>query len=1105
MADDNETQVKITAEAGGLKSGLNDAKSLNKSVADAMKADWSSASSSISGSIQKMQAGITSSFSSIKASLGGLGIAMATSLAAATKSALDHEKSLMQFSRVTGMAIQDASEWSFAAQMSGVSTDSFSTAVMMLARGIGGAEKSMDSGKDKFSEYGVAVKDANGVMLPTSQILENIAQRYQSLPPGMERTTFAFSMFRGEAKAMIPLLNQGAEGIQKLKQQAEQYGLVVRDTDGLKAYTSAQRQMSLAVQGFNEQIGNALMPAMTAFSTAVSNVAKAFTAMDPTIKNTIINVVAIGGPILAVVGGLAALRAALNVLGFEKLASALNLTINPLAAVKTGIDLLTGATKSVWLAISALPAAIQGGVTGIRLWASWTGVATVSTTVFWTAVTAGIAVIAGLAIAWYTNFNGIREATASSLTAIGNAFTSLWEHIKQIGTGILNVLKGAFSMNPALMQEGINTATGAFSAAIGDMSDIGKNAWDGFKTAGSTVMDGLKKFITPDLTVTPPGGDENGDYFTPDFGGGSGKEPKEKSGPSAYETAKQQYEAEAARQQAEAELNNQKYTLDQKLALYLQYLADVEKSDKELSDYEKGLYELTTEDHREQMELRRAQLEKEIAESKLTKKEQYDQELELLQEEVNNTLEGSKERIQAETKVINKKKEYANYLSELAQKERDLSDQAANDVISNEEKKYQILYDQGQISQAQLLAIQKNLEEERYKIESAGLDDRLEANAVDLDKMKDDYRQYVNARTDADRQLALDEMVANAKNTDDLMSTLKSIEQAYSQHTGKIMDLDNQVWKEEQKNILEVKSTLTDSMSQGLQDIVNRTSTFLGVLHSMWSSVMNSILKQLTNSFSKGITDKMFAGALGGNSDSGVIKKAKDSQNTITKFTQQGASQRAAINTAASQQEITATQTKTTTETALETTKDQAVTTSAAASGAAVTASSTAAGAAAVQSIQASIQAMLQMLPTLLILSAITGLFGGGGSKTTESTSSTNLGRNPDSYYSTPKSAFSLPSFDIGAWKLPRDMVSLVHENELIVPTQGGMADNVRSLLAGGLQPAAATSSPTFNLNYTAAHYGRTNADVQNEMKQNARFLVKTLNQEWRNFNRGKK
>ena len=169
-----------------------------------------------------------------------------------------------------------------------------------------------------------------------------------------------------------------------------------------------------------------------------------------------------------------------------------------------------------------------------------------------------------------------------------------------------------------------------------------------------------------------------------------------------------------------------------------------------------------------------------------------------------------------------------------------------------------------------------------------------------------------------------------------------------------------------------------------------------------------------------------------------------------------------------------------------------------------ITTSAVASGQAAVASIQASIEAMISMLPTLLLLSALTGLFGGGGSSTSESTGEgVNLGRSPDSYYQTPGN-LKLPSFDVGTVSVAHDMMAMIHKDEVIIPQP--FAEGAREFIQnGGFNGKSGNGDVNVTLSYTAAHYGRTNKDVQAEMKENARYMVGLINKEARNFNFGKK
>ena len=297
--------------------------------------------------------------------------------------------------------------------------------------------------------------------------------------------------------------------------------------------------------------------------------------------------------------------------------------------------------------------------------------------------------------------------------------------------------------------------------------------------------------------------------------------------------------------------------------------------------------------------------------------------------------------------------------------------------------------------------------------------------------------------------------------------------------------------KEKEIGIIKgVRDTLADEMSAIMQDVAKGSKSVLEGIRSLISSTLSSILKQITNQISGNIVQKAFAKVLQQKSkpDMTAIAAEQATQTARTAVAQAGAMQRTAVERMSGAQQVAATTEKATTQIAMETSKDETI-----------VASSAAAGQASVASIQASITAMLQRLPIMLVLSALTGLFGGGKSSKTESTGpGINLGRNPDSYYKTPRLT-GIPSFDVGSWRLPADTLAMVHKDEMIVPASGGQADGVRSLLSGG----AAKQAPQINLSYSAVHTGRTDADVRREMRENAKYMVKVLNGEYRKFNRG--
>ena len=121
---------------------------------------------------------------------------------------------------------------------------------------------------------------------------------------------------------------------------------------------------------------------------------------------------------------------------------------------------------------------------------------------------------------------------------------------------------------------------------------------------------------------------------------------------------------------------------------------------------------------------------------------------------------------------------------------------------------------------------------------------------------------------------------------------------------------------------------------------------------------------------------------------------------------------------------------------------------------------------------------------------AILAGVGSAQSAASSSTTSMNLGRSPDSYYSTP-TGMGLPSYDVGAWSINGDQFAKVHDGELIAPAKGGVADSIRGMLTGQLVPATAAAGPRVN-NYFNASAMDTRG-IDRVFRNNARHVTQSL------------
>lgn len=1199
MADD-QIDVKITASPEGFSTGMETAKQSLANGLNQMKQGLSGIGTQISASMQQAQnatksamdglgssvsgamSQVTSSMSGMKNAIGAAGIAIVGIFGSSTKAALDYEKSLLGLSRTTGMSIASASELAFAASQVGLNSESLTTNIGFLSRNLATLQKDADNSGNVFNRFGIDVHDADGKLLPTGDVLGKIADKFKSMPDGMTKTSLAMNLFGRSGREMITFLNQGSEGLQKAGEKAKQLGLVFNDVSALKAYVAAQRQWDATLKSLQIQIGNSVLPVLTAFAKAITSALQAFNQINPAIRQTIITVTSIGAALAALTLGWGAAAAAITAFGgpFASVGTAMTNMPNVIGACTGGLksfvvgladgtmnlvkyiasgQMFSAIHGTMTTAVSGAKAALAGirttvvavslayQVGGVQSIASYMAslvsmrsiiaVARMALIALYATVTAGIAVVVALALAWTGNFGGIQEATAGTCdgiiyglnnfadgvsqiaSGIGQIFTAL---AKTIGNALVGDFSGAIDSAKGLLEGVKNVGAGAWGAMKGLGQSIygaasdPSGAMNFAKAAGGALWNGAKNIMglgggDPGGAGGDPGGGDGSDGAGGDGGkdGGSGAD----KGESEYEQQKKLYEQQI--QLAE-------YTADEKEALYKTYLENVEKSDKEAMDYKVGLYQLDKEALQEHLHSQELDLENSHTQGKVSEK-QYNQELaqlkranldaevefrakaameaaKLTDEEKQSELQAYKEKVQASTwykeslkDVLDAKKKLDDYELSVNNKITEYQNQQVLDSIALEEKRQEGLYDIGLITQEKLLAIQRNMEDQRYDIQRKAAEKGISDNAIDLDKMIAAYQKYADARTKADQDVYLQEMLLNSKNEETTLASLKALQDLYSQHSDKLLDIMQKEKTKQLQIITSVKNTLVDDMSSALQDVVKKAKTPLAALQSLFSATMSNILKQITNQLSSNIVQKAFSKFLSKDSkpDTAAIAAEQATQAARNAAAQAGAAQRYIIEQNGDHLELVAVQNKAAMQEGIEAAKN-----------ATIVASDQAAAASGVSAIQASITSMLEMLPTLLILSAITGLFGGGGSSTTESTGpGIDLGRSPDSYYKTP-TLTGIPSFDVGSWSIPQDTLARVHKDELIVPAKNGSADNVRNMLTGG---AKSGSGMQVNLTYSAVHTGRTNADVKAEMKENAKYMVQVLESEHRKFNRGGK
>lgn len=124
---------------------------------------------------------------------------------------------------------------------------------------------------DVYERLGVSLLNDDGSMRGTQDVLFDIADKFEQMPDGVEKTAAAVDLFGQRiGLQMIPLLNQGRAGILKLGDEAEALGIVFTEEQAksAEAFNDNLDTLKKSIIGFRNYVGNYFIPLFAeAFST----------------------------------------------------------------------------------------------------------------------------------------------------------------------------------------------------------------------------------------------------------------------------------------------------------------------------------------------------------------------------------------------------------------------------------------------------------------------------------------------------------------------------------------------------------------------------------------------------------------------------------------------------------------------------------------------------------------------------------------------------------------------------------------------------------------------------------------------------------------------
>ena len=244
---------------------------------------------------------------SLSGSYRAAGVAIAAAAVAAvgatvllTKSTADLGDKIAKTARRIGFSTTAYQNFDFAMKISGTSIDAQASGLDKLSKKIREAAEGVGIGAQTFKRLGIDVKDSNGNIKSSEQIVLEIADAYKQLPSGVEKSAATLDLFGASGAKMAEFLNLGSAGINELGQEAQMLGGVMSEqaTVASEQFTDSLLRFNTVSAASKNAIGQLMVAAFTPMLDHFTKLQKESRTGTDTLKGFIKGMINFGGGLL---------------------------------------------------------------------------------------------------------------------------------------------------------------------------------------------------------------------------------------------------------------------------------------------------------------------------------------------------------------------------------------------------------------------------------------------------------------------------------------------------------------------------------------------------------------------------------------------------------------------------------------------------------------------------------------------------------------------------------------------------------------------------------------------------------------------------------------
>lgn len=169
-----------------------------------------------------------------------------------------------------------------------------------LSKQIVATNEATVAGTTPLSQLNIATKNADGSTRDFTSVLLDLADKFQGMPDGVEKTALAMEIFGRSGKDLIPLLNQGREGIIELQKKADELGITLsgENVEAFRKYIEASKDLKDSQLAIKMTIGQETIPAITEMNKKLNEALLWLLKLPEPFRGAAVAAAAFGGPVL---------------------------------------------------------------------------------------------------------------------------------------------------------------------------------------------------------------------------------------------------------------------------------------------------------------------------------------------------------------------------------------------------------------------------------------------------------------------------------------------------------------------------------------------------------------------------------------------------------------------------------------------------------------------------------------------------------------------------------------------------------------------------------------------------------------------------------------